>query len=351
MPPIGRATKPAPNTARPGEEGCGGVVRRKELRREVVVLDESSGETRGRNLACEGRDLLLWLAGAVSLASLVLAWRFVPESPIRASGRFDILGTVGLSSALISLLLGSQGALWDCTSGRTVGASAGESARFGQAHGATDQRVDDLGRDRAVHQFRADRPAAAGAHQHGSRARVSTLVAGLCMAPSGIGMLIFAPVSARISAARGAQLTLLLGCVVLAVTNLLQALLIVSIPMIIAVVTCTAAGTTLAYPAMLTVIMAETPETETAAANSLNTVMRTIGTSTCSAGTGALLVTFTMDAGGQVLPAGTAYTVAFVISAACAAAALLAAVLVVMRRRRISRAAADPFTEVALSIN
>lgn len=164
----------------------------------------------------------------------------------------------------------------------------------------------------------------------------STLVAGLAMAPTGIAMLVFAPLSARLTAARGAPTTLLVGCVILGIANLLQAMLLASIPLVIAVVTLTAVGTTLAYAAMPTIIMAETPETETAAANSLNAVMRTIGTSTCSAGTGALLVTFTVTVDGHVLPSGTAYTAAFAIASGCAAlAAPISCALILLRRGRL----------------
>jgi predicted MFS family arabinose efflux permease len=303
--------------------------------------------------------VLFWVAGAVSLIAMALAGLFVPESSVRASGRFDVLGAIGLSAALLCLLLGvSQCAVWGWTSGWTWGAFAVSGGLLAVW---------------AVHELRATAPlvnlrAAAkpmvlltnvaavlvgvamftsfvligqllqAPESTGYGHGVSTLVAGLCMAPTGIAMLIFAPLSARLSAARGAPTTLLAGCVVLAIANLLQAMLLASVPAVIAVVTLTATGTALTLAAMPTLIMAETPETETAAANSLNAVMRTIGISTCSAGTGALLVAFTVSVDGRVLPSGTAYTAAFAIASGCAAlAAVASCALVVLRRRRLAR--------------
>lgn len=76
--------------------------------------------------------------------------------------------------------------------------------------------------------------------------------------------------------------------------------------------------------------MTETPETGTAAANSLNAVMRTIGASTCSAGSGALLVAFPTNINGHIMPSATAYTAAFAVAST---SAIVAGVLVVLRRR------------------
>ena len=54
---------------------------------------------------------------------------------------------------------------------------------------------------------------------------VSVMVAGVCMIPMGLGMLFFSPVSAKLSARRGAHVTLLTGALIMVVGNVWQALL------------------------------------------------------------------------------------------------------------------------------
>lgn len=299
---------------------------------------------------------LFWVACAMSLTAMGLAWRFVPESSVRAPGRFDAPGAICLAFALISLLLGvSQGAVWGWASPRTIGAFVASAVLFVLWAAYELRTRAPLVNLRAtarpmvlltnvtsvlvgIAMFTSfvligqllQAPTSTG-YGHG----LSLVTAGLCMTPIGIAMLVFSPLSARLSAARGAQTTLLAGCIILALANLTQALLLDSITAVIAVLTLTATGTALAYSAMPAIIMAETPETETAAANSLNAVMRTIGTSTCSATTGALLVAFTMNVNGRVMPSATAYTAAFAIaSAAATIGAAVACALVLLRRRR-----------------
>ncbi len=84
------------------------------------------------------------------------------------------------------------------------------------------------------------------------------------------------------------------------------------------------------------------PETETAAANSLNTLMRMLGTSSCSAFVAAVATSFTEAAGDTVLPSGTAYTVVFL---AAGLAAVVGATIAALTPRSLtthSLAAAVP---------
>ncbi|HET9143474.1 MFS transporter [Actinophytocola sp.] len=302
--------------------------------------------------------VLFWLATAMSAGSMLLARRHVPETPALAGGRFDVPGALGLSAALVCLLLPvSQGAVWGWTSAATLGLLAAAVVLFlgwGVYQLRTTAPLVNLRTSArpmvlltnlaavlvGVGMFTGfvligqvlQAPTATG-YGFGT----SPALAGLVQAPTGISMLIFAPLSARLSAARGAQLTLLIGCLLLAVTNLLQGLLPGSITLLMAIITVGAAGTALAFSAMPTMIMEEAPPTETAAANGLNTVMRTIGTSTCSAALGAILVTFTMTVDGEVLPSAQAYQLAFGIAAVSAGvAAILAVFLVALRRRRLA---------------
>src|SRR5689334_9139402 len=56
---------------------------------------------------------LFWVSAGLGVIIFGLVVRFVPESAVRSGGRFDVLGAVGLSIGLVSLLLAiSQGSDW-----------------------------------------------------------------------------------------------------------------------------------------------------------------------------------------------------------------------------------------------
>ena len=65
---------------------------------------------------------LFWIPMAVVTVVGVLAWRFVPASPVRTPGKVNWLAAVLLSGWLIALLLPlSKATTWGWGSGRTVG--------------------------------------------------------------------------------------------------------------------------------------------------------------------------------------------------------------------------------------
>jgi MFS family permease len=132
-------------------------------------------------------------------------------------------------------------------------------------------------------------------------------------------MTIFSPVSARVSRRRGARTTLVLGATILALGNVLMATLPGSLPLIVAASTTTAIGAALAYSAIPLLIMDGVPPGETAAANSLNTLMRMLGTSSCSSFVAAIATGLTTSVAGQTLPGAAAYRVIYLAAAGAAA--------------------------------
>jgi MFS family permease len=117
----------------------------------------------------------------------------------------------------------------------------------------------------------------------------SLLVTGLVLVPSGLVMMTMAPVSARISGARGPRATLMLGALVVAFGYGTGVFLMSAVWQLVVVSALIGAGIGLAYGAMPALIMGAVPTSETAAANSLNTLMRAIGTSISSAVAGVVL--------------------------------------------------------------
>jgi MFS family permease len=122
----------------------------------------------------------------------------------------------------------------------------------------------------------------------------SMLASGLVMGPSGLVMLLIAPFSAKISKTRGPKVTLMLGVVVAAGYGV-GSVLMSSVWQLVLVSLLIGAGIGLAYRAMPALIMAAVPVSETAAANSLNTLMRSIGTSVSSAVAGVVLAQLTVS--------------------------------------------------------
>jgi MFS family permease len=85
------------------------------------------------------------------------------------------------------------------------------------------------------------------------------------------------------------------------------------------------AGIGLAYGALPSLVMAAVPVTQTAAANSVNTLMRSIGTAVASTVCGLLLAQLTTPFGGTELPSLTGFRVVMAMGAAAALIALCVA--------------------------
>ncbi|MDF2260773.1 MFS transporter [Streptomyces ferralitis] len=292
--------------------------------------------------------LFMGSAGLAAIA-LLLAALFVPESPVRTPGRFDVVGAVGLSAGLVCLLLGiSKGSDWGWGSGTTLGLFAA-SVVILVAWGAVELRMEqplvDL-RTTARRQVLLTNLAAitVGFAMYamslvlpqllqlpkatGYGLGQSMVVAGLCVVPGGIVMIFLSPVSAKISAARGPKVSLMLGSVVIAIGYALGLGLVHAVWQTLIVSAVIGGGIALAYAAMPALIMGAVPPSETAAANGLNTLMRSIGTSTASAVIGVVLSHMTQPLGGVPLPSMNGFRTSFVIAgAACVVALLIAAFL------------------------
>ncbi|MDX3661608.1 MFS transporter [Streptomyces sp. ID05-26A] len=253
--------------------------------------------------------MLFWTSAGAGLLALAAVLVWVPESPIRSGGRFDFPGALGLSVALICLLLGvSKASAWSgsAVTGLFV-VSAAVLGLWGWWELRSPQPLVDL-RTTARRQVLLTNIASVSfafalfaqslvlpqvlqlpvATGHGLGQ--SLLVTGLVLVPSGLVMMATAPVSARISNARGPRVTLILGALVVAFGYGAGVFMLTEIWQLVVVSAVIGAGIGLGYGAMPALIMGAVPSSETAAANSLNTLMRAIGTSVSSAVAGVLLV-------------------------------------------------------------
>lgn len=151
------------------------------------------------------------------------------------------------------------------------------------------------------------------------------VVAGLLVAPLGLTMMFTAPVYARLSAKYGPKVTLILGMLIIGI-GYGAGLGLMSAPWqsaLIAVIL--GAGIGLAYSSLPALIVGAVPASETGAANGLNTLMRSIGTSVSSAVIGMVLANTANNVGGVAIPTMHGFHVSFLIATAAVAVGLLMA--------------------------
>ncbi|ASR37716.1 MFS transporter [Prauserella marina] len=299
-------------------------------------------------LVAEHADWHWLFAGSAcyGVIQMILIRFLVPESPLRTGGRFDLTGALGLSAALICLLLPvSRGSLWGWSSPLVLGLLAASAVLF-LAWGYYELRVPSAP---LVNLRISARPAVLltniasvligvamfasfmvsaqmfqAPEGTGYGFGLSLMLSGIALLPVGGAMVAFSPLSAVLSRMRGPRVTVVVGVAILAVGNLTRSVLHTPLAAAIAAVTVTAIGAALAYGAVPALIMRAVPVTETAAANSLNALARSIGTSTCSAIVAAVTAGMITEVGGAPFPSAEGYTVVFLIAGG---AAILAGVV------------------------
>ncbi|MGC0418679.1 MFS family permease [Embleya sp. AB8] len=288
---------------------------------------------------------MFWGATVLALVVLTLIVLVVRESPVRNPGRFDVIGSLGLAAFLVCLLLAvSKGTAWGWTGTRTLGL-LGAAALILLGWGAHQWRASTPLVDLRVtarpavllpniaalfigFSFYANSLSTAQLVQtpteSGYGLGVSVAVGGLCLLPGGVMMVVLSPVSSRLTASRGPRFCLGVGAVLLGLGYLVRIFTSHHLWTIILGATVVASGTAICYSALPMLVIRAVPAAQTAAANGINALMRTIGQAVCSAVVAAVLTSYTMSAGGHELPTLHAYMVVFVIAGAVAGCALLA---------------------------
>ncbi|MET7337448.1 MFS transporter [Nonomuraea sp. NPDC005650] len=306
---------------------------------------------------------LFWGAAALGLVMCVLIFIVVPESPVKSPGRFDFVGAVGLAAGLALFLLPvSKGSDWGWTSGITLGMFAA-SAVILLLWGWWEMRVSapliDL-RTSARRQVLLTNLASIviGFAMYamslitpqllqlpeatGYGLGRSMVEAGLWMAPAGLVMMAISPVAARLSGARGPKTSLLLGTLIIASGYLLALALMGHAWGVLIFSAVVSAGIGFAYAAMPSIIMSAVPRTETAAANGLNSLMRSIGTSCASAVLGAVLANLTVNFGSVAVPSEAGFRAGFIIGGGVALVAALIVLTIPGRRAAAPQPAGLP---------
>ncbi len=297
---------------------------------------------------------LFWVSTALAALVVAAVVLLVPHVRDAVPGRFDVVGAVGLALGLVALLVAvSKGNEWGWAHGRTLGLLVAGVVVL-VAWGSYELRVADPLCDLRV---TARRPVlltnvAAIAIGFGMMAQAivvprllqspeatgyglgqSLLETGLWMAPGGLVMMAFSPVSGRLIGLLGARRTLMIGAGVLGL-GYVFAIFLTDAPWQLLVSNCiTSAGIGIGYAAMPTLILESVPLSEAGSGVGINGLMRSIGTSVSSAVMAAILTSATIDLGGHEIPDADAFRICFVVGAAAAFLGVALAALVPRRAR------------------
>ncbi|MFK4494153.1 MULTISPECIES: MFS transporter [Dermacoccus] len=313
--------------------------------------------------------MVFWVS--VVSASLMFAAvaLVVPESKVTSRGRFDLVGAVLLSAALLCLLVPiTKGGQWGWGSERVLLLFAASIALFAVwapyelRHNSPMVDLRTSARRPVLLTNAASLLVGFAMYANmmtttqqlqmpeitGYGFGMSVIAAGVAMLPGGLAMVVLSPASAAVTKRFGARTTLLAGALGLAASYTLRVFLTGAVWQVVLGATLCSAATAFAYAAMPTLIMRSVPLTETASANGLNTLLRSIGTSTSSAAVAAILTNMAMHVDGHDLPKLAAFKAVFVMAAIAAlASAIVAAFVPTAQPASASAPSATPATHPA----
>ena len=310
---------------------------------------------------------LFWMSSGLALLVTVGVVLLVPHVHDSTGGRLDVVGALGLAAGLVATLVGvSKGNTWGWDQPRTLGFLVGGVVVL-LVWGWFELRVTDPLCDLRV---TAQAPVlltnlAAVAVGFGMMAQAivvpqllqlpsqtgfglgqTILQAGLWMAPGGVMMMIFAPLSGRLMQRSGAKPTLMLGAAVLG-AGYLVAVFLMDSPWQLLIASCiTSAGVGIGYAAMPTLILGAVPMREAASAVGINALMRSVGTTVAAAVMAMLLTSSTTSFAGFQVPTESAFRLCFIVGAVAAfvGVAITALIPVVRRGGAAAESSADSAT-------
>ncbi|MFI5890234.1 MFS transporter [Actinoplanes sp. NPDC051513] len=276
----------------------------------------------------------------------------VPESPVRAPGKLDVLGAGILSVSLVGLLLAiSKGREWGWADTRTVtllivGAIALVvfvlvelrvkepliNMRLMALRGVWTTNI--VGLTFGFAMFGTflliptllELPAITG---YGFGKSVSQ--AGLFLLPTTLMMLVFGPLSGLLERKYGPKLPLFLGSVAVVAAFALPAIVHDQVWHLLISGFLTGAGIGLVFAAMSNAIIETVPATHTGEATGVNAIVRTVGGSVGSAVVAAIVASDTTPQG---IPTDQAFTTGFWACAAVAVIAVIASLALPPARKR-----------------
>ncbi|MFJ9391702.1 MFS transporter [Nocardioides sp. NPDC101246] len=307
---------------------------------------------------------LFWVSATLAAIVTLLTTAVVPHVRDAHPGRLDIIGALGLAAGLVGVLVGvSKGNDWGWDQPETLGMIIGGIVIL-LLWGWFELRHDDplvdlrttarkpvlltniaavligfgmMAQSIVVPQL-LQMPEATG---YGLGQTI--LQAGLWMAPAGLMMMLFTPVSSRLLTRIGGRGTMAIGAVVLA-AGYVVAVFLMDAPWQLMLASCVAsAGVGIGYAAMPTLILGNVPAAEAAASVGLNSLMRSIGTTVAGAVMAIVLTsrTIVLAPGAPEIPTAGAFQLCFVIGALAAGVGALIVLLIPRSRPEAADDSAD----------
>jgi MFS family permease len=310
---------------------------------------------------------LFWFAAGLGVAVLLLFVVMVPSVPASAStDRLDPLGAILLAGGLVTLLVAiTKGQSWGWTSGTTLGLFAASLVIF--ALFATWQlrmespivdlrttvrlpvlttNVASIGVGFSMFAMSLIAPQVLELPaETGYGLGQSMLHAGLWMAPGGLAMMVAAPIAAKIAARTGPKYTLFIGCAIIASAYVAGPWLLDSAPRVLVFNVLASVGVGFAFASMPALINAAVPMSETAAANGINALARSLGTSLSSAVMAAILAGATLSVAGREFPTLGAFHTTLAVAAGAACVAAVLALLIPVAKTLVPEDAREPWLD------
>lgn len=292
-----------------------------------------------------------WFAALLSAVALIVVTRVIPAGSSVPQRPLDVTGAVLLCSGLAAILLAlSQGVAWGLTSAATLSClgigvlilAVWVVQALRARHPLVDIR---LIRNRAVLAANSTAllvgigmyavlslvnlytqiPASAGYGFH-----LSLTATGLVLMPMSLGSITANRAASALVSRIGLYRVLPLGALVVCVDLVLLALWREHVAILVLGTFLLGTGVGAAYAVMPVLIVRHVPPSETGSATSFNQVLRTVGGSVGSAAISAIMLAYTSPT--DDVPRGTAYTTAFLVTAAAAFLGVVAAVVLPPRR-------------------
>jgi predicted MFS family arabinose efflux permease len=292
-----------------------------------------------------GWSSIFGFSGVFAALAFLLAIVVLRESPIRSGGQFDLLGSALLVIALGALMLTvSMVGTWGIVGPMTItmaSISAGAGALWVYAETRAANPVVDLPLSfrrpilltnlatllMGVAMFfnmitttqQAQRPVELDGFG------LDAFQAGLVMLPSGLAIIVAAPLGGMLMQRYGGRFALLLGGIVMALSYLLRVVFDNTIPEVIIGSVLVQAGVAIMFGATPALIMDHSPLSETASANGINALVRSIGNALASAIAATLFGAISVSAGAGSYPSELGVDIAFIIGSITAALGVVCA--------------------------
>lgn len=296
-----------------------------------------------------GWSWLFLFVGIVTAVLAIVTLIVVPNTPVAAGGRFDVVGALLLTAILTAFLLAvSKSGSWGLLSPQVLallGGSAVLLAIWIPLQLRAKSPMVDLRMAVQRNVLLTNIAALLGGvgvyanmlvtsqllqlpEETGFGLAQPIVIAGLAMAPSGLAMLLVSPLNGWMLNRWGGKPVLVAGAAIMAVSYVWRVWNSANVAEVILGNVFIGLGAGLVLASMPALIVAAVPIEATSSANGVNQLVRAIGAALASAVVGAFLTAITVQVAGTTWPGWGAIVAIFWIAAACSLAAAIIALLI-----------------------